>query len=106
MYDNHLMRTKVNYQFSRALSVRAIVDYDALLANLALLANNPYKNLTGDLLVTYQINPGTAIFCGYTSNYENINRAPFAPYSLGNFGPPNTLTGRQFFVKISYLLHL
>jgi len=106
VYDNHLMRTKVNYQFSRALSVRAIVDYDALLANSALLSNNPYKNLTGDLLVTYQISPGTALFCGYTTNYENINRAPFAPYGLGNFGPPNTLTGRQFFVKISYLLHL
>ena len=105
VYDNHLMRTKVNYQFSRALSVRAIVDYDALLANSSLLSDNPYKNLTGDLLVTYQVNPGTALFCGYTSIYENINRTPFAPYSLTNFGPPNTLTGRQFFVKISYLLH-
>jgi hypothetical protein len=99
------MRTKVNYQFSRALSVRAIVDYDALLANSSLLSDTPYKNLTGDLLVTYQVNPGTALFCGYTSNYENINRSPFAPYSLANFGSPNTLTGRQFFVKISYLLH-
>jgi hypothetical protein len=86
VYDNHLMRTKVNYQFSRALSVRAILDYDALLANSVLLSDNPYKSLTGDLLVTYQINPGTALFCGYTSNYENINHAPFAPYSLGNFG--------------------
>jgi hypothetical protein len=85
--------------------VRAIVDYVALLANSALLANEPYKRLTGDLLVTYQLNPGTALFCGYTSNYENINRDPVAPYSLGRFGPPNTLTGRQFFVKISYLLH-
>lgn len=105
VYDNHLMRTKVNYQFSRALSLRAILDYDALLANSALLADAPYKHLTGDLLLTYQLNPGTALFCGYTSNYENIHRAPFAPYNLGNFGPPNTLTGRQFFVKISYLLH-
>jgi hypothetical protein len=106
VYDNHLMRTKVNYQFSRALSVRAIVDYDALLANSVLLSDEPYKKLTGDLLVTYQLNPGTALFCGYTSNYENINREPFAPYSFGRFGPPGTLTGRQFFVKISYLLHL
>jgi len=105
VYDNHLMRTKVNYQFSRALSVRAILDYDALLANSALLADEPFKRLTGDLLVTYQINPGTAVFCGYTSNYENINRDPLAPYALGRFGAPNTLTGRQFFVKISYLLH-
>jgi hypothetical protein len=105
VYGNHLMRTKVNYQFSRALSVRTILDYDALLSNPALLSDAPYKRLTGDFLLTYQLNPGTALFCGYTSNYENINRDPLAPYTLGRFGPPSTLTGRQFFVKISYLLH-
>lgn len=105
VYDNHLMRTKINYQFSRALSVRAILDYDALMTNSALLAGTPYKHLTPDILLTYQLNPGTAVFCGFTSNYENIHRDPFAPYTVGNSGPPNTLTGRQFFVKISYLLH-
>lgn len=105
VYDNHLMRTKVNYQFSRALSVRAILDYDALLTNSQLLSDDPYKNITPDILVTYQLNPGTALFCGYTSNYENINHGPFAPYNLARFGPPDTLTGRQFFVKISYLFH-
>jgi hypothetical protein len=85
--------------------VRTILDYDALLSNPALLSDAPYKRLTGDFLLTYQLNPGTALFCGYTSNYENINRDPLAPYTLGRFGPPSTLTGRQFFVKISYLLH-
>jgi Domain of unknown function (DUF5916) len=105
VYNNHLMRTKINYQFSRALSARVIVDYDALLTNPALLSDDPYKNLTPDVLLTYQPNPGTALFCGFTSNFEAIHRDPLVPYNLGYSGSPTTLAGRQFFVKISYLLH-
>jgi hypothetical protein len=105
VYDNHLMRTKINYQFSRALSIRAILDYDLLLTNSTLISDTPYKTLTPDLLLTYQLHPGTALFVGYTSTYEGINQNLNAPYDPGRLGPPNTLTGRQFFVKISYLLH-
>jgi hypothetical protein len=99
------MRTKINYQFSRALSIRAILDYDLLLTNSTLISDTPYKNLTPDLLLTYQLHPGTALFVGYTSTYQGINQTLNAPYDPGRLGFPNTLTGRQFFVKISYLLH-
>jgi hypothetical protein len=33
LFENHLLRSKVNYQFSRSLSFRVIVDYNRLAGN-------------------------------------------------------------------------
>jgi hypothetical protein len=102
IFDNHILRTKVNYQFTRRLSLRAILDYNAVLSNPMLVALEPTKRLTGDLLATYMVNPGTAFYVGYTDIYENLQFGPMAPWSR-RIGGPDTSTGRQFFVKMSYL---
>ncbi len=104
VYDSHLLRTKVNYQFSKALSVRAILDYDAMLTNTALIAQDRTKVLTGDVLLTYLLNPGTALYFGYTNSHENLIYDPTAPINLMRTGPPGYLTDAQIFVKLSYLL--
>ncbi|MBI3667750.1 MAG: hypothetical protein HY236_16225 [Acidobacteria bacterium] len=54
----------MNYQFTRALSLRAIVDYNGLLPNPSLVRYERAKGLTGDVLLTYLLNPGTALYIG------------------------------------------
>ena len=93
VFRNHILRTRVNYQFTRELSLRAIVDYGAVLPNASLVDLERRKDVTGDLLLTYLLNPGTALYVGYTDRYEN-------------FAEPGAFrsSGRQVFVKASYLL--
>ena len=52
-----------------------------------------------DVLLTYLVHPGTAIYVGYTDGYDNVRS--IRPGSCPS--APTTSTGRQFFVKTSYL---
>ena len=103
VYRNDLLRTRINYQFSKALSLRAILDYDATLSNPALIVQTPFKRLSGDVLVTYLTQPGTAVYVGYADRYDSIVVDPTTPPTLRAIGSPRTSTARQFFVKVSYL---
>ena len=104
IFNNHILRTKVNVQFTPRLSVRTIVDYNAVLANEALSTQKTEKNLTADVLMTYMVNPGTALYVGYTDRYENVTLDPSGPNGWRKAQNPTFNTGRQFFVKLSYLL--
>jgi hypothetical protein len=106
VFDDHLSRTTVNYQFTRALSVRGILDYHALLSSPLLFGQRTTKQLTGDILLTYLLNPGTALYLGYNNRYENLAFGPNQSPSLIRFGAPTYLTGRQIFVKLSYRIRL
>src|SRR5258708_1099742 len=61
-FNNHIIRSKGNYQFTRALSLRAIVQYNDLLANPTYSSLRTTRNLNFDLLITYLIHPGTAVY--------------------------------------------
>lgn len=102
VFDNHILRTRVNYQFTRELSARAIVDYNGIWANQSLVALDQDRRVTADVLVTYLLNPGTAIYVGYTDGYQNVELG--ADGVVRNIARPTTSTGRQIFVKTSYLL--
>lgn len=104
VFNNHILRSKVNYHFSRELSLRMIVDYNAVLSNPALVSADRSKRLGGDVLLTYLLNPGTALYAGYTNIHENLALDPAAPPYLRRTQSPGTQTGGQFFVKVSYLL--
>jgi hypothetical protein len=104
LFNNHILRSKINYQFNRALSVRAIVDYNAVLPNERLVALRRDKRFTADFLMTYLVNPGTALHVGYTDGCQNVAIASTDPPSLIRTAAPFNSTGRQFFVKMSYLL--
>jgi len=109
--NNHIIRSKWNWQFTPQLSVRVILQYNALLAGTPGVGS-PYtylptsKQFNADFLITYLIHPGTAIYVGYNSDLQNLGIFPATQTT-----PPfvtRTPTGyindsRQFFVKVSYM---
>ena len=103
IFGNHILRSRVDYQFSRELSLRAILDYNAVLPNASLVALERTKQFKADILLTYLVNPWSAIYVGYTDTYENLalDEPGDEPRRTGG---PTFSTGRQFFVKVSYLL--
>jgi len=103
VFTNHIFRNTVNYQFSPALSLRAIIDYNAVLSNTALADYDTSKKFTGDLLLAYLPHPGTAVYLGYTNSRENLALLG-EPAALVRIPNPDLQTGSQVFVKVSYLL--
>ena len=72
------------------------------------------KNMNFDVLFTYLLHPGTAVYVGYNSNLENVDpglcvHQPGSeqcdPNGPGLLRTPNGYIndGRLFFVKVSYL---
>jgi len=99
VFINHLARSRATYQFTRELSLRLILDYNGVLQNPALINLDRQKRITGDVLLTYLLHPGTAFYIGYTDRLENL---ALFPGQVNRIGFPSTTTGRQFFTKISY----
>jgi hypothetical protein len=104
--NNHIIRSKWNYQFTKEFSFRFIGQYNAVLANPNFTYLQTSKNFNADFLVTYLVHPSTALYVGYNSNLENIAE-PLGADGLGgiNHDPMARLhnDGRNFFVKASYL---
>ena len=112
IFDNHIIRSKWNWQFTPQLSLRLIMQYNSVLANTPGNAVYPYtylptqKEFNTDFLITYLIHPGTAIYVGYNSDLQNLDHELMP----GVEGPAGLYTAkgfmndsRQFFVKMSYL---
>jgi hypothetical protein len=111
VYESQTFRSKINYQFTRSLSARVIVEYDTTLANPAETSLLRTKQVGTQVLLTWLPHPGTAIYLGYNNDLANLDRA------LCNRGPggvcdtsspvprsPDYLNdGRQIFLKASYL---
>jgi len=105
IFNNHIIRSKWNYQFTREFSLRFIGQYAAVLANQNLTSLQTTKNFNADLLFTYLLHPGTAVYVGYNSNLQNLDPS-LSQDSNGNLlHVPNRFMndGRQIFVKVSYL---
>ena len=104
--NNHIIRSKWNYQFTKEFSFRFIGEYNAVLANPNFTYLQTSKNFNADFLFTYLVHPSTALYVGYNTNLENIGE-PLGPDGLGgiNHDPASRLhnDGRNFFVKASYL---
>jgi hypothetical protein len=79
LWDYNVFHTRTIYQLTRSLSVRAIVDY-----------NHFYKQIFGNLLLSYVLRPGTVFFLGFDSNYDRN--------AFGRYDRRNT----NIFVKFSY----
>ena len=104
--NNHIIRSKWNYQFTKEFSFRFIGQYNSVLANPNFTYLQTSKNFNADFLFTYLVHPSTALYVGYNTNLENIG-IPLEPDGLGgiNHVATNRLRndGRTFFVKGSYL---
>src|SRR5229473_3045237 len=110
VFNNYLNRTKLNYQFTKELSLRLILDYNATIANSQLFdvqrslggsddPNGPFaptKQFTTDVLLTYLLHPGTAVYLGYNNGYSDLNLRGLPP-SVNVQGAPNNPTSRLFF---------
>lgn len=103
IFTNRILRTRANYQFTRELSLRAILDYEAVLPNESLVDLEEEKRLGFDVLVTYLVNPWTAVYVGYTDTYENWTLDSPIARPVARSDAADTNVGRQVFVKISYL---
>jgi hypothetical protein len=102
--SNHIWRSRASYQFTRRLSLRAIADYSAVLPDPALIDLEREKRLTADVLLTYQLDPWTAAYIGFTDGYGNLEIDPLFRDRLRPTDSVLHSTGRQLFVKMSYLL--
>jgi hypothetical protein len=116
IFNNHILRSKWNWQFTPQLSLRLILQYNSVLANTPgeafYLASQPtvpfslytylptQKQFNADFLLTYLVHPGTAIYVGYNSDLQNLDVMPGVPLSNTAKGYIND--SRQFFVKVSY----
>jgi hypothetical protein len=103
VFTEEQWRSRIDYQFSRFLSLRAIVDHKAESGDTTLADIETKKKWGVDLLLTYLVNPGTALYVGYTDRYENLAITPGASPSLFRTRAPDLSVGRQVFVKLSYL---
>ena len=103
VFVNHLWRSRIVYQYNRSLSLRVIVDYNGVLQNPALIDLTRQKSVTGNVLLTWLLHPGTAFYLGYTDTVQNQALVPGEPNSVIQTGYPSATTDRQVFAKISYL---
>jgi hypothetical protein len=112
VYENQVFRTKVNYQFTRAISARVIVEYDSTLANPAETSLLRTKQVQSEALFTWLPHPGTAVYIGYNNDLQNLDRSLCNRLPGGACDPNNTVAprspqflndGRQIFIKASYL---
>jgi hypothetical protein len=112
VYNNHIIRSKWNYQINRELSVRVIGQYNGLIANPNFSSLTTTKALNFDFLITYLLHPGTAMYIGYNSDIANVDPGLCVrvagvcdPNGNGLLRSQNLFIndGRQLFVKVSYL---
>jgi hypothetical protein len=112
VYEAQTFRTKVNYQFTRAISARVIAEYDTTLANPQRTSIPRTKQWGTQALLTWLPHPGTAVYIGYNDDLQNLdrslcNRLPNGMCDPNNTDPPRSASylndGRQVFIKASYL---
>lgn len=114
-FENQTLRTKLNYQFTRAFSARVIVEYDSTLVDPLQTSLVRTKTVSTSALLTWLPHPGTAIYFGYNNNLDNYDHTlctrvagnscnladPILPRSTQYLND-----GRQIFLKASYLFRL
>jgi hypothetical protein len=94
-----IVRSRISYQFTRALSARLVVEYFNLreINEEAPPACTRTSSLSIEPLLTYQVNPFTTFYLGSNHGSEDLDdRAD------GNLRP----TSRQFFMKLQYLFRI
>jgi hypothetical protein len=105
IFTNQIFRSQWYYQFTRRLTLRLILQYDRTKVDPTRTSLEPVKNFNADLLLTYLVNPWTALYIGTNGNYQNL--------ALIEDPGGNTLVrtdddylndARIFFVKFSYLI--
>ena len=105
IFDDRIARTRWNWQWNRELSIRAIVQWEDTDTDPALTTLTARENLNADLLVTYRVNPWTAVYAGFNTNAANRDVFDLAD-GTRELRTTDDLRrdASQFFLKMSYLL--
>ena len=93
--------------------MRVIAQYNGLLSNPQYSSLTTVKNFNADVLFTYLVHPGTAVYVSYNTNQENVDPG-LCQHLAGSVEcvPGSELLrtrglatndGRLFFIKVSYL---
>lgn len=90
IFSGYILRTRLQYQFTRELFLRAIVQYDDF---------GQYLQI--DPLLSYKLNPYTVAFLGSSHGYQD-----FAPSEAPPGRDGLNETARQFFLKFQYLFQI
>jgi hypothetical protein len=99
-FDAHIMQTRINYQFNREFAVRFIPEFEFLRTRNVLSDDNlsrtseRTRNFRGSFLFSYVLRPGTVLYVGYDSVFQDLDLGP-----LRRLRPSD----RGFFFKLSYL---
>jgi hypothetical protein len=91
LYDGYIYRTRVNYQISKPLALRLVVEYD-----------NFQSRWSIDPLLTYRLSAFSVCYIGSTYDYTELAEEN----SNGYQSLSNRLTSRQFFAKLQYLFQI
>lgn len=89
MFSGYILRNRFNYQFTKRLFVRVVTQY-----------NDFSKSLEVDPLVTYKVNPFTAVYFGSTHDFVDFDGRSEGVYQ-GFYQ-----TQRQVFFKLQYLFRV
>jgi len=104
IFRNRIYRSRINWQFNRELSLRMIAQFEGVDVDPELTSLERDRSWNGDVLFTYLINPWTALYAGYNSNFTNFDLVE-EDNRRRIIETRNSLKedAHQFFVKFSYL---
>lgn len=102
--QNQILRGRFSWQFTPKLSLRAILQWERTAPDAQLTRLEPLERLNGDLLLSYLVNPWTAVYAGYNTDYENLALLDDGDGSrLARTDGDLLNDSRQLFFKVSYL---
>lgn len=104
IFTDTIIRSKWNWQFSREVSLRLIVQRNVTRAEPRLTSLESQRVVNADLLFSWQVNPWTALYVGLNGNAQNLELVDTASGTDAVRARGEWLEdSRQFFVKYSYL---
>jgi hypothetical protein len=72
IFTDQIARLRGNWQFTRELSLRMIIQFESTTPTEGLTSLERERNLNTDLLLRYVINPWTAFYLGFNENDSNF----------------------------------
>lgn len=103
VFDDVVAQVRLNWQFNRDFSLRAIVQHERTDTNPLQTTISDRENWNYDLLFTYRINPWTAVYLGYNTNRANLEIEDFDNMRRIIRTDGLQTDSEQFLLKISYL---
>jgi hypothetical protein len=102
IFDDRIVRAGVNYQFTREMSLRVILQHEETRPT-ALSRLTRDENLNLDVLFRYVLNPYSALYVGFNNNESNLQLVDTPQGTQLMRTEDLARDGQQLFVKFSYL---